>query len=136
MPDQDDAPPRLSAFALVRRLVAGMVALAKLEIQHGRQEIGVMLTQARGGIVMIGIAVALVFAALMALTIAVILGIAALLGWPGWVMALIVTLALLGLAAFLVWRGIRRIMKVGAPEETIASVREEVAWAKRLIRRD
>lgn len=113
-----------------------MVALAKLEIQHGRQEIGAMLTQARGGVVMIGIAVALVFAALMALTIAVILGIAALLGWPGWVMALIVTLALLGLAAFLVWRGIRRIMKVGAPEETIASVREEVAWAKRLIRRD
>lgn len=137
MPDPEDAaPPRLSAFALVRRLVSGMVALAKLEIQHGRQEIGAMLTRARGGVVMIGIAVALVFAALMALTIAVILGIAALLGWPGWVMALIVTLALLGLAAFLVWRGIRRIMKVGAPEETIASVREEVAWAKRLIRRD
>ena len=114
MPDPDDAPSRLSAFALAKRLISGMVALAKLEIQHGRQEIGAMLTKAGGGIVMIGIAVALVFAALM---------------------ALIVALALLGLAAFLVWRGIRRIRKVGAPEETIASVREEVAWAKRLIRR-
>ncbi|MEX0709713.1 MAG: phage holin family protein [Chloroflexota bacterium] len=134
MPDPEDAPSRLSAFALAKRLISGMVALAKLEIQHGRQEIGAIVGEAVWGIVMIAIAVALVFAALMSLTVFLILGIAALLGWPGWVVALIVTFALLGTAAFLVWRGIRRI-RIRAPEETIASVREEVAWAKRLIRR-
>lgn len=133
MTNRDEAPRR-SAFALVRQLISGFVALAKLELQHGRQEIGAMLISARGGVIMIGIAVALVFAALMALTVTVILALAALLGWPGWVMALVVTLTLLLVAGLLVWRGIRRI-RIGPPEETIASVREEVAWAKRLIRR-
>ena len=130
----DEAPQRRSAFALVRGLISGMVALAKLELQHGRQEIGAMLATVRGGVIMIGIAVALVFAALISLTVTLILGLAALLGWPGWVMALLVTLLLLAIAGLLTWRGIRRI-KIGPPEETIASVREEVAWAKRLMRR-
>ncbi|MGZ6213643.1 MAG: phage holin family protein [Candidatus Limnocylindria bacterium] len=134
MTDRDEAPPRQSAFALVRQLIAGMVALAKLELQHGRQEIGQMVATAKGGVVLIGIAVALVFAALISLTVTLILGLAALLGWPGWVMALLATLVLLGVAALLGWRGIRKI-KIRPPEETIASVREEVAWAKRLLRR-
>jgi len=134
MPEKDAEAPRLSAFALARRLVSGLVALAKLELQHGRQEIGAMLAQARGAVVLIGIAVALLFAALISLTVGLILGLAALLGWSGWVMSLVVTLLLVVVAGLLTWSGIRRI-KVGPPEETIASVREEVAWAKRLIRR-
>jgi hypothetical protein len=135
MTDTDEAPPRENAFALVRKLISGMVALAKLEVQHGRQEIGAMLTSAKGGVILIAIAAALIFAALISLTVTLILGLAALLGWPGWVMALLVTILLLGVAALLGWRGIRKI-KVGPPEETIASVQEEVAWAKRLLRRD
>lgn len=134
MTNPDEAPPRQSAFALVRQLISGGVALAKLELQHGRQEIGAMLTSVRTGVVLIGIAAALVFAALISLTVTLILGLAALLGWPGWVMALLVTILLLLVAGLLAWRGIRKI-KIGPPEETIASVREEVAWAKRLLKR-
>jgi uncharacterized membrane protein YqjE len=134
MTNRDEAPPRQNAFALLRKLISGAVALAKLEVQHGRQEIGAMLASAKGGVVLIGIAVALVFAALISLTVTLILGLAALVGWPGWVMALIVTLLLLLIAGLLTWRGMRKI-KIGPPEETIASVREEVAWAKRLMRR-
>ncbi|MDP9468301.1 MAG: phage holin family protein [Chloroflexota bacterium] len=134
MPEQETDEPRLSAFALARRLVSGLIALAKLEFQHGRQEIGAMLAQARGAAVMFGIALALVFAALFSFTLFLILLVAALLGWPGWVVSLIVTVLLLVIAALLVWRGFRRI-KIGPPEETMASVREEVAWAKRLIKR-
>jgi uncharacterized membrane protein YqjE len=134
MPDQETDPPRLSAFALARRLVSGLIALARLEVQHGLQEVGGMLAQARGAVVMFGIALGLVLAALISLTVFVVLGVAALLGWPGWLVSLIVTLLLLAIAAVLVWRGIRRV-RFGPPEETIASVREEIAWAKRLIRR-
>lgn len=123
-----------SAFALVRELISGMVALAKLEVQRGRQEIGAMLASARGGVILIGIAVALIFAAIISLTVTLILALAALLGWPGWVMALLMTILLLVIAGLLTWRGIRKI-KIGPPEETIASVREEVAWARRLMRR-
>ena len=134
MPAQETDEPRLSAFALVRKLVSGLVALARLEVQHGLQEVGGMLAEARGAAILFGIALALVFAALISFTVFLVLAIAALLGWPGWVVSLIVTFLLLGIAAFLTWRGIKRI-RFGAPEETIASVREEVAWAKRLIRR-
>ena len=93
-----------------------------------------MLAEAKGAMVLFGIALGLVFAAVISLTVFLILAIAALLGWPGWVMSIVVTLLLLAVAALLTWRGIKRI-KIGPPEETIASVREEVAWAKRLIRR-
>lgn len=134
MTNQDEAPRRQSAFALVRQLISGAVSLAKLEIQHGRQEIGEMLASVRGAVVLIGIAAALVFAAVISLTVTLILGLAALLGWPGWVVALLVTFLLLLIAGLLGWRGVRKI-KIGPPEETIASVREEVAWAKRLLRR-
>jgi uncharacterized membrane protein YqjE len=134
MPEQESEEPRLSAFALARRLVSGFIGLAKLEVRHGLQEVGGMLAEVRGAAVMFGIALALVFAALISVTVFIILLIAALLGWPAWLVSLIVTLLLLGIAALLVWRGIRRI-KIGPPEETMASVREEVAWAKRLIRR-
>jgi succinate dehydrogenase hydrophobic anchor subunit len=134
MTNPDEGPPRQSAFALVRQLISGGVALAKLELQHGRQEVGAMLASARSGVVLIAIAAALLFAALISLTVTLILGLAALLGRPGWVMALLVTLLLVLIAGLLTWRGIRKI-KIGPPEETIASVREEVAWAKRLLRR-
>lgn len=134
MSDQETDEPRLSAFALARRLVSGFIALARLEVQHGLQEVGGMLAEAKGAAILFGIAIGLVFAAIISLTVFLILAIAALLGWPGWVVALLVTLLLLLIAGLLVWRGIRKI-KFGPPEETMASVREEVAWAKRLIRR-
>ena len=134
MSQRDEASPRQSALALAKQLIAGFVALAKLEVQHGRQEIGAMLATARGGVIMIGIAFALLLGALITLFLALVAGLAALIGWPIWLMALLVTIGLVAVAAFLVYRGIRRL-RIGAPEETIASVREEVAWAKRLIRR-
>ena len=41
------------------------------------------------------------------------------------------------LAAFFGWRGYSQVRQVKVkPDETIASVREDIAWAKRLIRRE
>lgn len=134
MSAQETDEPRLSAFALARKLVSGLVALAKLEVRHGLQEVGGMLAEARAAMVLFAIALALVMAAGVTLTIFLVLGIAALLGWPGWLVALLLTLVMLAVAAFLGWRGVKKV-KFSPPEETIASVREEVAWAKRLIRR-
>lgn len=123
-----------SVFALGRQLIADVIALAKLELQHGRQEIGLMLTGAKRGAILIGIALGLIFMALIALVAALILGLAALTGLPDWAMALIVFIVLLLVAAVLGYRGARRI-RVGPPAETIASVKEEIAWARRLTRR-
>ena len=194
MPDQEDAPARLSAFALARRLISGIVALAKLEFQHGRQEIGAMLGEAGIGAAMVAAALVVTLISLATLDVAIVLGVAALFealsdlvvaiivlivfvgvlvvavatgvgaarppGWAvgvgllvvvllaaafalppylgfraAWHTALFVFTTQLLIAALIAWRGVRRI-RVRPPEETIASVREEVAWAKRLMRRE
>jgi hypothetical protein len=45
-----------------------------------------------------------------------------------------VFILLAALAALLGFQGVRRI-KVGPPEETIEAVKEDIAWAKRLLKR-
>jgi hypothetical protein len=193
MTDTNEAPPRRNAFALVRQLVSGFVRLAKLELQHGRQEIGAMLAEAGIGVAMVAGAFVVALVSLATLDVAIVLGITALFeALPGLVVAIIVLIVFVGvlvvavatgvgtarppgwvigvgglavvllavafalppylgfvaawhsalfvfttqllLAALIAWRGVRRI-KVRPPEETMASVREEVAWAKRLLKR-
>lgn len=190
---ESDEPPRQNALALVRQLVSGMVRLARLELQHGRQEVGAMLGEAGIGAAMVAGAVVVTLISLATLDVAIVLGIAALFeALPGPVVAIIIVIAfvavlvvaiatgvgaarppswavgfgLLAVAALAVafalpaylgfqaawhtalfvfttqllvagliaWRGVRRI-KVGPPVETMTSVREEVAWAKRLLKR-
>lgn len=190
----NEAPPRENAFALVRKLISGFVTLAKLEFQHGRQEIGAMLAEAGIGAAMVAAGIVVLLISLATLDVAIVLGIAALFeilpnlvvaiiilivfagalvvgvvtgagaarppGWAiavgllvavllaaafalpaylgfraAWLTALFVFTTQLLVAALIAWRGVRRI-KIGPPKETIASVQEEVAWAKRLLKRD
>jgi hypothetical protein len=42
----------------------------------------------------------------------------------------------LAVAAFIAWRGVTRIQSSNfTPEETMAAVKEDLEWAKRLLRR-
>ena len=125
---------RQNAFTLVRRLVGGGIELAKLNVRHGREEITANLGQLRGGIVLLAIAAALglVFViSLMAFVISVLVVVGL------WWVALLLVLLLLALAGFLAWRGIGRVTSTSfTPEQTIATVKEEIEWAKsRLLRR-
>jgi hypothetical protein len=52
----------------------------------------------------------------------------------GWLAALLVVFLQLGLAGILVMRGVHQV-RIGPPNETIESVKEDIAWAKRLLRR-
>lgn len=62
-------------------------------------------------------------------------GVPAWLGFAaGWTSALLVLVLEAAIAALLVVRGIRQV-RVGPPEETIEAVKEDIAWAKRLMRR-
>jgi len=132
---QAGEPRHEGILQLARQLLGGVVQLVRLEVTHGRQEIGQMLAETRGGLILIGVAVGLLVASLIALVAFVILAIAALTGLPGWLVALLVFIVLAGVAALLGYRGVRRI-RIGPPEETIESVKEDVAWAKRLLRRE
>lgn len=178
-------PRRESIPALARRLVGGLVQLARLEITRGRQEIGEMLAETKAGAIMIGIAAALAFVAIITLDLAIVLGVTALfdalvdlavviiivatfvgvaIGFAvagvfnafvivalviaaaifavpayfgftaAWLTALFVLVVQLSLVAIFVMRGIKQI-RIGPPEETIAAVKEDIAWAKRLLKR-
>jgi uncharacterized membrane protein YqjE len=128
--------PRPGLIAVARQLVSGVVRLGKLEVTHGRQEMGEMLSETKSGVILIGIAAAFVFVAIITLVVTMVLATAALLSFlPAWLVALLYFVIFAAIAALLAWRGIKRI-RIGPPEETIASVKEDIAWAKRLLRRD
>ena len=130
----DTSRRRENAFTLVKRLVSGGVALAKLEVQRGRQEIARNLGQLKGGILMLAIAAALGFMFLIGLVAFVMAVLVAIGLW--WVAVIVLALLVIG-AAVLAWRGIKRVTSTKfTPEETIAAVKEDVEWAKnRLLRR-
>ena len=126
---------RESPFTLVKRLVTGGVALAKLEVRRGREEMARNLGQLKGGIVLLAIAAALGLVFLIAL-VAFIIAVLVVIGlW--WVALIVLVLLLIGIG-LLAWNGIKRVTSTKyTPEETIAAVKEDVAWAKsRLLRRD
>ncbi len=130
-----DAPRRReNAFTLVKRLVSGGVGLAKLEIRRGRQEMARNLGHLRGGIIKLAIAAGLALAFLIAL-LAFIVAVLVAIGL--WWVALLFVIGLVLIAGLLAWRGIKQVTSTSfTPEETIASVKEDIEWAKsRLLKR-
>jgi fatty acid desaturase len=129
-----DAPRRANAFTLLKRMISGGVALAKLEVQHAKQEMGRNLGQLKGGILLLALAAALAIVFLIAL-IAFLMAVLVVIGL--WWVALIILVLMLLAIGLLAWRGIKRLSSTKfTPEETIASVKEEMEWAKsRLLRR-
>lgn len=128
-----DEPRSESIIGLARQAVNGAIGLARLEMQHGRQEVQQRIgTNARA---MMFFAIAAVFGllALIALVCTLVLALAILL--PGWLAALIWLIVFAIIGAVLAFQGKRRLRNP-VPQETIASVKEDIAWAKRLIRRE
>ena len=124
-----------SIVGLAKQLVGGLVGLARIEVGHARQEIGAMLSTTKGGAIRIGIGAAFVLLALIGLVAFIVLGVAALTGLPSWLIALIAFVVFALIGVLFAATGARRI-RIGPPEETIASVKEDISWAKRLLRRD
>jgi uncharacterized membrane protein YqjE len=121
-------------FGLARRLINGVLELGRLEATRGRQELGQMVDDTKQGALLLGIALGLLFLALMVLLIFLVEAVYALTGVPRWVVALIALVLLVGMGAVLAYIGSKRI-RVGAPEETIEAVKEDLEWAKRLLKR-
>jgi uncharacterized membrane protein YqjE len=128
------APRRENALTLARRLVSGTVSLAKLEVDHAKAEMARNLGQLRGGVLLLALAAGLAIVFVVGL-VAFVMAVLVAIGL--WWVALVVLALLLVLVALLAWRGVRRIQGTKfTPEETIASVKEEIEWAKsRLLRR-
>lgn len=109
--------------ALVRQeLSLASTELAEKVSQIGR-DIGIL---AAGGMV--------VYAGLLAIIAALILGLAAI-GLPGWLSALLVGLAVVALGYYLIRRGLNDLRRRNlVPEQTIASLRKGGRWTKAQMR--
>ncbi len=132
----NQTPPTSNPFKLLRQLISGGVELAKLEVQRGRQEITENVLQYRTGVILLALALAFAVMGVFVLMILLVLAIAALTGVPGWAVALVLFLVLVAICTLFAWRGIVKIQSTHfTPDETIAAVKEDIAWAKRLLRR-
>ena len=128
------APRRENAFTLAKRLISGSVSLAKLEARHAKAEMARNLGVLKGGIVMLAIAAAVAVVFLIGL-VAFVMAVLVAIGL--WWVALLLLVLLAAVTGLLAWRGIGKVSSTKfTPEETIASVKEEIEWAKtRLLRR-
>ena len=124
---------RPNAFTLGKQLVGGLVSLARLEIQHARAEMAENAGEMKRAAILFGLAAAFGLLTLIALVSFVILLIAIWL--PAWLAALIVLVVFVLAAALFAWQGSRHVHNP-TPQRSIESVKEDIAWAKRLIRRD
>jgi uncharacterized membrane protein YqjE len=127
-----DESRRESIIGLGRQVVGGMIGLARLELQHGRQEVQQRLGTPASAVMFFAAAALFGLLALIAF-VALLIWVVAI--WlPGWLAALIWLIVFVIIGVVLALIGKRRVRNP-VPQETIESVKEDIAWAKRLIRR-
>lgn len=130
MTDTTQSSAQRSVPELVKEITAQSAALARKELELAEAELTIKGKRAGVGAGMLGTAGVLGLFGLAALTAAAILALAIVL--PAWASALIlagVYLGLAGIAALLGRINLRRATPL-APDQTAASVRDDVEWIK------
>jgi membrane protein len=133
-PPAAEVPGRRSTVELIRTIGVDLSTLAKKEVELARQEVmeGVMARAMAAG--------AFVAAGVLALFVVGFLGLAAAEALDGlmrpWASRLVVAVCFLLLAGIAVLFGKQRAKRPSlTPEETKRTVKEDVAWAKRQLKR-
>jgi len=128
--------PKRSLFKLIGDLPGYLVALLRSELERLKQELVDKAKHLGVGVGLIAAGAFFAFFAFGVLLAAAVLGIATAL--PAWLAALIVAGALLLITAILVLIGVNQLKRgvPPVPEETIASVKEDVNAIKGIGKRD
>ena len=128
--------PKRSLFKLIGDLPGYLVELLRSELERLKQELIEKAKHLGVGVGLILVGAFLAFFAFAVLVAAAVLGIATAL--PAWLAALIVAAALLLFTAILVLIGVNQLKRgvPPVPEETIASVKEDVNAIKGIGKRD
>ncbi|GAB3604905.1 phage holin family protein [Conyzicola nivalis] len=128
--------PKRSLFKLIGDLPGYLVELLRSELERLKQELVEKAKHLGVGVGLIAAGAFFAFFAFGVLVTAAILGIATAL--PAWLSALIVAFALLVITAILVLIGVKQLKRgvPPVPEETIASVKEDVNAIKGIGKRN
>ena len=124
MPDTDR-----SIATLLSDIVGDLQQIIRAEVRLAKVEVREELAKARQGAALLMTAgIVLVLALGVALLAAVY---ALALVWPAWAAALVVALVVAAGGGLLALTGVRRLKDVNvAPPKTVATVRENIQWAK------
>jgi len=114
---------------MVADVSSSLSTLLHSEIELAKLELKVSVKNAGVGIGYFGAALVLLIFSLTFGLIALAEGIAAL-GVYRWLSYLIVFLLLLAVVGVMAWLGVKKVKKVKAPERTIATSRDTVAYLK------
>jgi hypothetical protein len=128
--------PKRSLFKLIGDLPGYLVDLLRSELERLKEELIAKAKHLGVGVGLIAAGAFLAFFAFAVLIAAAVLGIATAL--PAWLAALIVGVGLLIITAILVLIGVNQLKRgvPPVPEETIASVKEDVNAIKGIGKRD
>jgi hypothetical protein len=128
--------PKRSLFKLIGDLPGYLVDLLRSELERLKEELVAKAKHLGVGVGLIAGGAFFAFFAFAVLLAAAVLGIATAL--PAWLAALIVGVALLIITAVLVLIGVNQLKRgvPPVPEETIASVKEDVNAIKGIGKRD
>ena len=134
-PDQGDLRER-PLPELLKQLSEQTTRLVRQELELAKAELTQKGKQAGAGAGLFGAAGAIGFLALAALTTCFILALNAVM--PAWLAALLVAVVYGVVAAVLAMRGRAKVKQATppVPEQTIETVKEDVAWAKTQMRSD
>lgn len=118
---------------LFSELANDTTTLVRQEIQLAKTEMTQKATSAGKDAGMIGAGGALAYAGLLAIIAALIIGLGNFI--PMWLSALIVGLVILGIAYFLIQRGLNGLKNLDpTPRQTIETLKEDKEWAKEQTR--
>jgi uncharacterized membrane protein YqjE len=117
---------------ILQDVLANIQDIVRAEVRLAKAELGEELNRARSGGLLIGVgAVAAIFSALF-LLLACVYALGRVM--PNWAAALIVAAAVGVAAAVILGLGVKRLKTIQAAPKTAASVKENVRWAKQLIK--
>jgi hypothetical protein len=119
---------------LFAELTRELTALVRQEVALARTELTQKATTVGKNIGLLAAGGAVAYAGFLALLAALIIGLGQL-GVPWWLSALLVGLVVAGIGYFLVQKGLTALKRLNlAPEQTIATLKEDKDWAKEQVR--
>ncbi len=123
--------PEPSLGELLARITSDTTELVRAEMKLARAELRQMGATVAADATKVGIGIGLALAGALATTAFLVVAVGAAIG-NYWLAALIVGVVLLGAGALLVRGAVADIRARGlVPEQTLATLREDAAWAKR-----
>jgi len=121
--------PEASLGELFSNLTREMTALVRQEVALATTELGRKATEASRSVGILAVGGLIVYGGFLAIIAAVIILLAHVIEW--WLAAFLVGVVVAGIGSLLAYRALKALQHLDfAPRQTVATLKEDLAWAK------